>query len=395
MTQPAPPHIAPIPRRVVAFLIDAFLATALAIVLIGALVVTVALAGPDATAATLLIGGPLVVVLLLAWFLVYTAMQAGAGSIGMRAQRLRLITASGQAPLGFWRALARNIVFWLACSIVVGYFTPLFDGSGRFQGWHDKAAGSLMRDAAPADSTAEADAAAAASPGVASLATPVAQAPVAQAPVAQPVAQAPVSQAPAAPTPAAPAPERSMSPAASDEGALIAFVPGVSRQSPPAASMPAESELDATVQGAAAPAAPPVASAGPAASGGPAAVATDERDDVEDTRISIPGHRLVFTWDDGTRVPVSRRTIFGRNPSPEEGASVVPVRDETLSLSKTHFEAAAESAGGWVLDRHSTNGMTLVREGRRIACPPGQRVPVRLGDAIEIGERIVTVGGYA
>ena len=65
----------------------------------------------------------------------------------------------------------------------------------------------------------------------------------------------------------------------------------------------------------------------------------------EDTRISIPGHRLVFTWDDGTRVSVSRRTIFGRNPAPEDGAVVVPVRDETLSLSKTHFEAAAESSG--------------------------------------------------
>ena len=115
----------------------------------------------------------------------------------------------------------------------------------------------------------------------------------------------------------------------------------------------------------------------------------------EDTRISIPGHRLVFTWDDGTRVSVSRRTIFGRNPAPEDGAVVVPVRDETLSLSKTHFEAAAESSGGWVLDRHSTNGMTLVREGQRIACPAGQRVPVRLGDAIEIGDRIVTIGGYA
>ena len=74
---------------------------------------------------------------------------------------------------------------------------------------------------------------------------------------------------------------------------------------------------------------------------------------------------------------------------------LVPVRDETLSLSKTHFEAAAETSGGWVLDRHSTNGTTIVRDGQRIACPPGQRVPVRLGDAIEIGDRIVTIGGYA
>ncbi|MGI0519953.1 FHA domain-containing protein, partial [Microbacterium maritypicum] len=137
---------------------------------------------------------------------------------------------------------------------------------------------------------------------------------------------------------------------------------------------------------------PPLASAAPAASS--AQVSADE-DDLEDTRISVPGHRLVFTWDDGTRVSVSRRTVFGRNPAPEEGVTLVPVRDETLSLSKTHFEAAAETSGGWVMDRHSTNGMTIVREGQRIACPAGQRVPVRLGDAIEIGDRIVTIGGYA
>jgi uncharacterized RDD family membrane protein YckC len=409
MTQPVPAHIAPIPRRIIAFLIDGFIATALAIVLIGALVVAAALAGPDAAAATLLIGGPLVVLLLLAWFLVYTAMQAGAGSIGMRAQGLRLITASGLAPLGFRRALARNIVFWLACSIVVGYFTPLFDGSGRFQGWHDKAAGSLMQDAAPADSTAETDAAPAASPASAPVGAPRAAAglrsgiasstPAPAAPAGVASLATPAASVPAARAPAASAPERAAPAAPLDEGALIAFVPGVSRQGSSAPMTPADPELDATVQGSAAPvvapAAAPVASAGQPAADTPVAVATHEPDEVEDTRISIPGHRLVFTWDDGTRVPVSRRTIFGRNPAPEEGASVVPVRDETLSLSKTHFEAAAESAGGWVLDRHSTNGMTLVREGRRIACPPGQRVPVRLGDAIEIGERIVTVGGYA
>jgi hypothetical protein len=134
----------------------------------------------------------------------------------------------------------------------------------------------------------------------------------------------------------------------------------------------------------------------PAPAAAPAIVVDEsDDDDLEETRISIPGHRLVFTWDDGTRVTVSRRTIFGRNPGAEEGAIIVPVRDETLSLSKTHFEAAASTSGGWVLDRFSTNGMTLVREGQRIACPAGQRVPVRLGDAIEIGDRIVTIGGYA
>ena len=126
----------------------------------------------------------------------------------------------------------------------------------------------------------------------------------------------------------------------------------------------------------------------------PASFVPVEEDDLEQTRISIPGHRLIFMWDDGTRVSVSRRTIFGRNPAAEDGAIPVPVRDETLSLSKTHFEAAAETSGGWLMDRSSTNGTTIIRDGVQIACPPGERVGIKLGDVISIGDRIVTVGGY-
>lgn len=450
MTQPAFAQIAPISRRAIGYLIDAVIAAGLAIVLGGGLMVAATLSGGiEAMLTTLLIGGPIVSLVLLGWFVVYTLMQAGTGSIGMRAQGLRLVSAKDQGPLGFGRTLLRNIIFGLAGSIVVGYFTPLFDGSGRFQGWHDKVAGSLMLDARAASSAPSAPGAAPATtaiavPGAAGQpARPAAPAipgiphPSAQAASPAPAHPATLSSQAAAPAfPAQPAPPafpvQPVIPAApalpvvtppADADSLIAFVPGITQDGPPPRATPApqpdaEPELDATVQGysparpvvPAAPVAPPapaapapivpptadlppapVAPAAPVAPPAPAAAA----EDIEDTRISIPGHRLVFTWDDGTRVSVSRRTIFGRNPAAEEGAVVVPVRDETLSLSKTHFEAAAESSGGWVLDRHSTNGMTLVREGQRIACPAGQRVPVRLGDAIEIGDRIVTIGGYA
>jgi uncharacterized RDD family membrane protein YckC len=413
MTQSASAQIAPISRRAIGFLIDAFIATGLAIVLVGGLVVATALAGPDGMLTTLLIGGLIVVLLLLGWFLVYTLMQAGAGSIGMRAQGLRLVAAREHRPLGFGRALLRNIIFGLACAIVVGYFTPLFDGSGRFQGWHDKVAGSLMVDARATAPGGLVPSASLATSTVLAPGRPVESAAPAVAAIPQPAAQ------PAMPTPvpfaaqsAVPAPVIPTGPSRpglttrADEGSLIAFVPGITQEdSPlrtpaPAPQPDAGSDLDATVLGYR-----PARPVAPRAPSAPASAAADVDIDAgagetavqvpEDTRISIPGHRLVFTWDDGTRVSVSRRTIFGRNPAPEDGAVVVPVRDETLSLSKTHFEAAAESSGGWVRDRHSTNGMTLVREGQRIACPAGQRVPVRLGDAIEIGDRIVTIGGYA
>ncbi|MGH3690167.1 MAG: RDD family protein [Microbacterium sp.] len=405
MTQPAPDQIAPVSRRAVAYLIDALIAGGLAIVLGGGLLVAASLAGSvEGSLSVLLIGGPVVSLVLLGWFVVYTVMQTGGGSIGMRAQGLRLASAVDGSPLGFARTLLRNVIFGLAASVVVGYFTPLFDGSGRFQGWHDKVAGSLMLDARVSGSlgpTAVASAAVPASAAPAGPAVPAVPAAPAIPGIPQPVsvpAPTPAPVASPAPT-SAPIPPRPAAPVApvADAGSLIAFVPGITQDAPARPTPAAEPALDATIQqhpsAPSAPAAPAPAVEPPALA--PAAPVAVDEDDLEDTRISVPGHRLVFTWDDGTRVSVSRRTIFGRNPAPEDGATLVPVRDETLSLSKTHFEAAAETSGGWVLDRHSTNGMTIVRGGQRIACPAGQRVPVRLGDAIEIGDRIVTIGGYA
>ena len=438
-------QVAPISRRAVAYVIDALIAGGLGVVLGGGLLVAASLAGGlEGTLTTLMIGGPIVSLVLLAWFFVYTVMQAGNGSIGMRAQGLRLASAVDGTPVGFGRALLRNVIFGLAGAIVVGYFSPLFDGSGRFQGWHDKVGNALMLDdrvEAPAESGTPAPAsgvptslasaapaaafATSAAPVVPGLPHPAPRtgapfAPPAAAPTtgfAQPAPPAPVASsasapvapqpvsAPAAPAPAVPTPAAPAAPIP-DAGDLIAFVPGITQDSAPARVAAAPEQAPpapapapvppAPVAPAPVPAAPPAAAPAPVPIPAPATPAFDaEESDIEDTRISIPGHRLVFTWDDGTRVSVSRRTIFGRNPGPEDGAIIVSVRDETLSLSKTHFEAAAEVSGGWVLDRHSTNGMTIVREGQRIACPAGQRVPVRLGDAIEIGDRIVTIGGYA
>lgn len=514
-------QIAPIQRRAIAYVIDAAVMAALGLLLSGILLGLTAAAGsPEAALGVALIGGPLVFLCFFAWWIVYTYMQTGKGSLGMRTQGIRLADAETGGTISFWRALLRNVVFGAAGSIVVGYFTPLFDGTGRFQGWHDKVARSLMLDArvsghpetsavsvaqpfdpagaapafpqtpgstpvfgqapavppapvfgqapgapavpqAPAFPQAPAthvfpqtpgsaptfgqapvvpahpqDSASAPgfpTPGTAPAypqdpgAAPAPAAPYVPEPVAfeQPAHQAPlhppVYQTPeAAPVAAASPPDQGYAslgypadidetiipprqpaasfPQAEPEPSLIAFVPGITQDAPfrrdavaePVA--PAEPQAPDVPVVPVAPVVPATPVAAPAASEQPAPFAAD--DDIEETRISIPGHRLVFIWDDGTRVSVSRRTVFGRNPSDEEGAIVVPIRDETLSLSKTHFEAAAETSGGWVLDRGSTNGTTIVRNGAHFPCTPGQRIPIKLGDVIAIGDRIVTVGGY-
>lgn len=465
--------VAPIQRRAIAYVIDALIAAVIPV--IGIIVVSVmfmsALGGSDPVAAMAGISAvaAIIGVLSLAWFIVYTVMQAGRGSIGMRAQKIRLANASDGAPLGFGRALLRNVIWGLAASIVVGYFTALFDGSGRFQGWHDKVAGSMMldqRDPAPGsgpqflDSTQpplvpDHSRAAASSPSMPGFAAPAspsapsapqmsqtsmpgfAQTSGAFAPPQTSGAFAPPQtddarpqtdvEAPSAAPVFAPAAAPGAASIASQsavedelveqtvlsprirrdapdydlpEDPLISFVPGVTQEPParPAEPMAAEPELaePALAEPVAAPVTARVET--PTEVPVPARPALmpedDEVEDIESTRISVPGHRLVFTWDDGQRATVSGRTVFGRNPEEPGAVTNVAVRDETRSLSKTHFEAGANTSGGWVMDRQSTNGTMVVREGVRIACPPGQRVPVRLGDALEIGDRIVTIGGY-
>lgn len=443
--------VAPISRRVIAYVIDALIAAVLPMI---ALVVTVtmtvgALQNPESAAGAMIsvaVASGVFGLLMLAWFVIYTLMQTGRGSIGMRAQRIRMVGAADLAPISFWRALLRNIVFAVTGAFVVGMFSPLFDGSGRYQGWHDKVGGAVLLDAAavpardaaaPVVPTTTAVPAPPAPPATAgrlgSATSPAAPAPYAS---AQPDAVGETVVAPR-PAPAGPAsgsgaaaPDQTVSaPRAGREAAgdpLISFVPGVTQPGRPAAApaaaapaapaAPAAAAPPAPATQAATPAAPAVPAAAPVGPAAPAAVAPasapDEPaplapsaavapttmpadDDIESTRISIPGHRLVFTWDDGQRVTVSGRTVFGRNPEQEPGAVVISVRDETLSLSKTHFEAASAPSGGWIMDRQSTNGTVVVRDGVRIACPPGQRVPLRLGDAVEIGDRILTIGGFA
>ncbi|MFK4853412.1 RDD family protein, partial [Microbacterium sp. ZW T6_19] len=148
MTEPAIDSIAPISRRAVAYLIDALIAGGVAIV---AAVIVGVIAGTsgsfEAMLIVLSIGYGALLLVLLGWLLVYTAMQAKSGSIGMRAQGVRLASADDGMPVGFGRALLRNVVFGVSGWIIVGYFTPLFDSSGRFQGWHDRVAKAVVLDA--------------------------------------------------------------------------------------------------------------------------------------------------------------------------------------------------------------------------------------------------------
>lgn len=332
-------------HRILAVVIDSAIAAGVNGVAVG---IVVALS--MVTAVSILWLLPVLAVVSTAWFLVHTGMQGGRGSLGMRFIGVRLAHASDDAGLGFGRALGRNLVWGLTASVIVGLFSPLFDSSRWRRGWHDFASGAVVVDVAPA-----------------------------------PRPSAPVEQLPADVRPA-PLPAPGPAPA------LLAAAP------------PAPS-------GAARPVAAPASGPLPPPSWAPASLPANRRIprtlpvDVISTVPGVP-HRdgrpasaervappviAILGWDDGTRHTVYEPTLFGRGPGQQPGRRSTAVRDETLSLSKTHFEIGADDEGTWVIDRHSLNGVVIVRGGQPQRLMPGRRARVWSGDVLELGDRRLTV----
>lgn len=62
-------------------------------------------------------------------------------TVGMMALGIKVIDAGTGGAIGVGRGLLRYLVQLLTGLLcLVGYFSPFFDGTKRYQGWHDKAA---------------------------------------------------------------------------------------------------------------------------------------------------------------------------------------------------------------------------------------------------------------
>lgn len=371
-------------RRIIAVIIDGAVFGAVLAVASGATVAISVLTAGSVSPAVLLVVLP---VAALAWFLVQTAMQGAAGSLGMRAMGLRLAHTGDDADLGFGRALGRAVVWALSCSVIVGYFSPLFDPGRWRRGWHDLAVSAVMTDAG-----------AQAARRVPSLVT-------AAEPAHVPTPE-PVSAAVSAPAPEpAPAPAAVAVPRREPVLAAAAVTPTGPEPRRVAASDPAPQAIPPTPEPAPGEPAPRPRPAWAPAQPGPGRAARTLPVDVIST---VPGapHRdgrpagaeslappavAILRWDDGTRHTVYEGTLFGRGPSAQPGLRTVPVRDETLSISKTHFEIGADADGTWIVDRHSLNGVVVSRDGVPQRLAPGIRARIWSGDVLDVGDRRVTV----
>jgi hypothetical protein len=364
--QEAPAPFAGVGRRFAVAVLDA-LATSVPPWLL--LVVGLAAAGPDATAATTPQGAADLVAALAGWYLgaallslalwlVLCAWEGRTGAaVGGRLLGVRTVDQASRRPVGLGRAVLRSLVVG-AGALVLGLgwvlvlLSPLFDGSGRLQGWHDKAARSVVVRAARK--------------------TPPAGSPA-------------MAGRPAAATPADPW----AFPAGADAPAAGGIITGVPGRAPAPAPAPAPSPTPAALPGEATMAPEP------------------EEDGWDETRLAAPrsgasgaGTRLTaapvrpvpIELPTGAVHVVAGPTLAGRDPQAADGGwTLLALDDPRRSVSKTHAELGVDHGGLWVTDRGSTNGTVVSVPGAppRVV-EPGARVRVPAGASIHLGEYRVT-----
>lgn len=113
------------------------------------------------------------------------------------------------------------------------------------------------------------------------------------------------------------------------------------------------------------------------------------------TRRAVVPAGATLEWDSGVRVVAAGLVLIGREPIPEPGEKAdrrLAVGSESRGVSKTHLALTISADGVTVTDRHSTNGVTIVRaDGNTERCAPGVPTPVQLGDRIRFGGRSIMI----
>jgi hypothetical protein len=102
-----------------------------------------------------------------------------------------------------------------------------------------------------------------------------------------------------------------------------------------------------------------------------------------------------IVWDTGRPVTVQGRVLIGRDPTPSPGENtdqLLAVTTDSVGVSKTHLQIDVGPSGLVVTDRHSTNGVRVIRpDGTVQKCQPGAPVSVHRGDVVHFGGRSFTV----
>ena len=102
-----------------------------------------------------------------------------------------------------------------------------------------------------------------------------------------------------------------------------------------------------------------------------------------------------MSFDSGESFLVEGLALVGRRPEPRAGESVrhlVPLRSTDMSLSKTHAQFQVVADGVLVvMDRGSTNGSILIRQGVARELAQGRPTTLLHGDRVRLGDREMSV----
>lgn len=355
--------IAHLERRFTAFAVDRLLGWTLVAV---AGVATVVFVSDDVWTVVGAVAGATVLV----WLVSAIVLGVVGTSPGKAMTGLRVVHHGTGTPIGVGRALVRSLVLGIAGLPTFGIgvatlaWTAVEDRGRQRRGWHDHLAHTVVVDVRPVVEVAEAADEGQRhivnltamrlipAPAVEDVRTPErSENSMRRQQLSADILEPPAPQpAPAQSTPAQPAPPPAQQPAP-----------------PPAAAQPWQ---------------PPVPPRPAQPTPSPA-------------RPSSPPARWRVHFDNGESFVIAGLALVGRRPEPRPGeqvAHLIPLASADMSVSKTHAQFGPASDGTIVvMDRGSTNGTLLVRQGVSKQLSPGKPASLVDGDKVVYGDREMTI----
>ncbi len=401
---PHPPRaitypVAALERRFTAFAVDRLLAWGL-LVAVG--VVTTLLVPDDLWTVVGAVAGATV----LLWLVLAIVLGVGGTSPGKAMCGLRVVHHGTGTPIGVGPALLRSLVLGIAGLPTFGLgvatlaWTAVEDRGRQRRGWHDHLTHTVVVDVRPVTEVAD-DAADDGPRHIVNLtamrlipappvetvrtperseqsmrrqplpaevmAPPVQQPPVQQPPVQQQPVQPPV-QPPVQQPPFQPVPTRHAAPPPAQPQAQTP----AQHQPPPQPVPPERTQQRRPLEP------PPVPPRHAAAA---------------------PAARWRAHFDNGESFVIAGLALVGRRPEARNGeqvAHLVPLTSSDMSVSKTHAQFGPATDGTIVvMDRGSTNGTLLVRQGVSRQLAPGKPAALVAGDRVVFGDREMTISREA
>ena len=366
MTQPGPPQastypIAQLERRFTAFAVDRLLAWSL-LAVVG--VVTAMFVSDEVWTVVGAVAGAVV----LLWLVLAIVLGVSGSSPGKAMSGLRVVHHGTGTPIGVGPALARSLVLGAAGLPTFGIglatlaWTAVEDRGRQRRGWHDHLTRTVVVDVRPVVEVADHDA----DEGPRHIVNLTA-----------------MRLVPAPPVEVVRTPERS-------EHSMRRQPLPADVMAPPTAARAAAGRGPTDASGAAAPA------AGQQPQQAPQQVAPPQyAPPPQAPPQQAPPQRWRVHFDNGESFVIAGLALVGRRPEARTGeqvAHLIPLASADMSVSKTHAQFGPAVDGTIVvMDRGSTNGTVLVRQGVSRQLAPGKPAALVHGDKVVYGDREMTI----